>query len=52
MLTLIDVRCQLATAIIVPHTGGSSYAITEAKRFLYEVGKANAISQTDGEASI
>ena len=32
--------------------GGSSYAITEAKRFLYEVGKANAISQTDAEASI
>ena len=30
----------------------SSYATTEAKRFLYEVGRANAILQTDDETTI
>ena len=37
LLTLIDVRSQLAAATIVPYEGVNSYAITEAKRFLYEV---------------
>ena len=52
MLTFIDVRCQIATSTVVPQKGVSSYAITEAKRLLYEVGKSNAISQTDDEAYI
>ena len=52
ILTLIDVRSQLATAIIVPQKGMNHYAVTEAKRFLYEVGRTNAILQTDDESSI
>ena len=52
LLTLIDARSQLAAATVVPHKGINSYAITEAKRFLYDVGRTNAILQTDDETSI
>ena len=52
ILTLIDVRNQLATAIIVPQKAINSYATTETKRFLYDVGRTNAILQTYAEALI
>ena len=51
LLTLVDVRSQLAAATIVPHKCVSSYAIAEANIFLYEVGRTNAILQTDDETS-
>ena len=52
ILTLIDVRNQLVTAIIVPQEGMISYATTETKRFLYEVGRANATLQADDETCV
>ena len=54
ILTLIDVRSQLVTAIIAHQKtkGTNSHAVTEAKRFLYELGRTNAILQTDDETPI
>ena len=37
LLTFIDLRSQLAAAVVVPHKGINSYAITEATIFFYEV---------------
>ena len=52
ILTLIDARSQLDTAIVVPQKGMRSYDTTQAKLFLYEVGRTNAILHTDDDTSI
>ena len=53
ILTAVDVRTQLATAIVVPSKKASQkYVNTELKRFIYETGRTQAIMQTDDEASI
>ena len=52
VLTAVDVRTQMAMAVVVPSKQVTPYAITELKRFIYETGRTHAILQCDRESTV
>ena len=52
IFTGINVRTQMATAIVAPSKSINKYGLTELKRFIYETSRTQAICQCDAENAI
>ena len=52
IFTGVDVRTQMAMAVLAPSNAVNRYGLTELKRFIYEPGRTQAILQCDDESSI